>query len=64
MFALFYRINLNQRDDAVNMGDIMTERNGFPSVSERISGQYFQGPVVQEDGGGSFGSEGNMPNIL
>lgn len=39
----------------------MAERNGFPSVSERISGHP---PMMQEEGAGSFGSEGNKRNML
>ncbi|KAL8495825.1 hypothetical protein ACS0TY_019801 [Phlomoides rotata] len=52
------RIKLNHRDDAVNMGDIMNERNGFPSVSKKNSGQYSHSQMMMpEDGAGSFGSE-------
>lgn len=47
------------------MADIMPERNGFLSGSEQRGADPFpHSHMMQVDRVGSFGSEGNLPNIL
>lgn len=44
--------------------DIMQERNGFQSGSERMAADQYSQPPIMHDAVGSFGSEGKISNIL
>ncbi|KAL7120782.1 hypothetical protein ACP275_02G144000 [Erythranthe tilingii] len=51
------------RNAPSNTMDIMLERNGFQSGSDRINADQFSQPPITNDSVGSFGSEGDGPGI-